>query len=289
VGKVIFIDRKELDFQWWDAHVAASVNGVIYGISPVMDTLAGKGWGVLWDETNKAGLALAYRGPSFLPLKIGQALFCRYAGVFYLAESPEVPSYASFFSGLPSAILGKTFYFDWLGAPSPRWVLRKYQRMPLQFPPLLSEHHRRKLKKAMRYGLALADAEPSSVVDLFFSNKGAEISGLRVRARSKMLGLLETLEKLGLGNGYKVVDAGGEIHAVGFFALYGKRVTFLHGSVTALGKESGAMVWMMHAIMERYVHEADEMDFGGSNIAGVSRFYAGFGAKDCFYYAYAKE
>ena len=60
-----------------------------------------------------------------------------------------------------------------------------------------------------------------------------------------------------------------------------QRLTYLNGAASKEGKKAGSMYWFFQKIFIE--NEGKIFDFEGSNIAGVARFYKGFGAKKTMY------
>jgi len=73
--------------------------------------------------------------------------------------------------------------------------------------------------------------------------------------------------------------------AAAFFFFSGKRVTYLNAVSTEEGKNINAM----HLIVDQFIKEhsgsALTLDFEGSIIPGIARFYNGFGALAEQYYS----
>jgi len=76
---------------------------------------------------------------------------------------------------------------------------------------------------------------------------------------------------------------GDKLCAAAFFMFSNNRFTFLKSGVTDDGKAKGAM----HLLFDYFIKENSgkkyQLDFGGSSVENVARFYKNFGAKDCLY------
>ena len=63
----------------------------------------------------------------------------------------------------------------------------------------------------------------------------------------------------------------------------GNRFTFLKSGVTNEGKSKGAMHLLFDYFIRVNAEKKYQLDFGGSSVENVARFYKNFGAKDCVY------
>jgi lipid II:glycine glycyltransferase (peptidoglycan interpeptide bridge formation enzyme) len=71
--------------------------------------------------------------------------------------------------------------------------------------------------------------------------------------------------------------------AAAFFLIDSKRFTSLISASNEMGKKSGAITFLYNHIIRSNVKENITLDFEGSMIAGVARFYKNFGAKESNY------
>ena len=61
------------------------------------------------------------------------------------------------------------------------------------------------------------------------------------------------------------------------------RIVYLKGFTSSEGKKCGAMHFLFDFLIHELSNKRKVLDFGGSNVESVARFYKGFGAKDCLY------
>ena len=57
-----------------------------------------------------------------------------------------------------------------------------------------------------------------------------------------------------------------------------KRITYLIPVASAFGKKNGAATLLVDQIIKKYRHSHQILDFEGSMISGVAKFYESFGA-----------
>lgn len=57
----------------------------------------------------------------------------------------------------------------------------------------------------------------------------------------------------------------------------------MKGTLNAEGKEIGALVFVLDAVLEKSTTTHQSLDFIGSNQESIAQFYRKFGAKDAYY------
>lgn len=70
-----------------------------------------------------------------------------------------------------------------------------------------------------------------------------------------------------------------------FFVTSNQKCIYLAASSNQAGIEQSAMFFLVDTFIEKNVCKKQILDFEGSNIRGVARFYAGFGATTETYYS----
>lgn len=68
-----------------------------------------------------------------------------------------------------------------------------------------------------------------------------------------------------------------EICAVAFFAKTNTKLYYLFPASSAIGKQHSAMFLLIDTIIQKYANTNLHLDFEGSEIEGIKRFYEGFG------------
>jgi lipid II:glycine glycyltransferase (peptidoglycan interpeptide bridge formation enzyme) len=146
-----------------------------------------------------------------------------------------------------------------------------------------SENSKRNVKKAIKAGLKIRlDISPDKIVNLFKITKGNELEIFNADDYKILVALMRKCTGLNKGQSIAVYD-GTELCAAAFFMFSDNRFTFLKSGVTDEGKAKGAM----HLLFDYFIKENSGkkyyLDFGGSSVDNVARFYKNFGAKDSVY------
>jgi hypothetical protein len=115
-----------------------------------------------------------------------------------------------------------------------------------------------------------------------------KIAGTKVPLAESTMRTLGRVMNFGLSRGIATIYGAYNQHntlcAAAFFIFAGKRVTYLN----AVSNEQGKTTNAMHKIIDQFIQENAgrklTLDFEGSIIEGIARFYKGFGAQLEQYY-----
>jgi lipid II:glycine glycyltransferase (peptidoglycan interpeptide bridge formation enzyme) len=141
-----------------------------------------------------------------------------------------------------------------------------------------NENTRRNIKKAAKKRVTVNRlTTPDEIIQLFIKNKEKAVTGFNEKTYNL---LRQICAEYGKKGDIKVLAAklDGKTIAGGAFAWSDNRITYLFGSSTPEGKNTGAMHFLFNQIIETECGKNRILDFEGSDVAAVARFYAGFGA-----------
>ncbi|CAN5918360.1 hypothetical protein BH24BAC1_BH24BAC1_07180 [soil metagenome] len=290
-----YLDRADISAERWDACVAASTQRVIYAFSWYLDTVC-KNWGAVVEKVDD-------RYVSVFPLpyktivgvrRVYQPFFTQQLGLFTtpFSKHQSLPDYLTAIPGAfrkvhiqlnpANTSLPLQGKHDFRSRPRTTYHLslkRTYPEMEQGY----STNLRRNLKKARTQSYLVSCSEDiSSLVQLFQATKGKEVPELR-EADYFMLQQLYTkaqgLEAVQLLE----IRQEGELLAGAFFLLSPGHIIFLFGAASAQAKQTGAMGLLLDYLIQQRAGSGGLLDFEGSDLPGVARFYAGFGAKPVTY------
>ena len=95
------------------------------------------------------------------------------------------------------------------------------------------------------------------------------------------------IESLKQGKGFiALVKSENEIVAASFILKSDYRLIYRTGTSNPKGKELKAMFLLVNELIQQYTNTNFKLDFEGSEIEGVARFYKGFGASNMPYFYY---
>ena len=144
-----------------------------------------------------------------------------------------------------------------------------------------SENTRRNIQKAQRSGLIFAKTDNvERALQVFFA---ADTKNYYAPYENTIRSLVASCDS----EIYEVKNDS-EILAVAVFLKTPKRLYYLFPASTSNGKQLSAMFLLLDSVIRTYAETSFTLDFEGSEIAGVRRFYEGFGAQKESYYYFKK-
>jgi len=284
--KISYVKRNDIDTKKWDSCIAHSVNGIVYAFSWYLDIVAEK-WDALIAEDYQAVFPLVFNSKYGIDY-IYQPYFTQQLGLFSVGPiSPNLVS--KFLDAIPQNfryISIQLNTFTKVSYPSAKIATRVTYHLDLIEPyPVLSSRFstntKRNISKAVANSITIMKG--LSAFQILELKRNSMVTPLR----QKHFKILNRLITQSIGNGvgelYGAYTARNELCAGALFLKsYGKAI-YLLASSTNEGREHRAMF----ALIDHYINQNSEshliLDFEGSNIESVAKFYAGFGAKPCEY------
>lgn len=292
----------ELDLAAWDACVTQAEQVVPYAQSWWLQATAGR-WDALVEIEADTGRYL-----SILPLpvkwrpwgwEVHQPPFTQQLGILTVPESKftsiirhldYLPNrYAHFYTQLNDQVEPP--------APEPPMAcrLRFTYHLPLDrsYPTLRSAYftdNRRRLRQNAEATVPLvvtATQEIDSMMKLFQQTKGAA-AGLRWYHYAMLRQLVAAGQLRGEPMELLEVRAPGtgELLAGAFFVRFRTKLIYLFAAASPAGKKVGAPLLLLDHVIQRYANTPSlVLDFEGSMIKSIARFFANFGAKPVPYAA----
>ncbi|TYZ07078.1 GNAT family N-acetyltransferase [Hymenobacter lutimineralis] len=302
---------RELDLTAWDACVASAREGLPYACSWWLHATAGR-WDALVEIEAHTGRYLAVWP---LPVKwrpwgqeVYQPLFTQQLGAYSLAEEAGqlsslsmlamdrlTPRYTRFYAQLNDANKYPTqLLLGHVGKPSVLVEHRQTYHLPLEAPydvlrATYAADYRRRLRQHENASapLAIADtADAEALLQLFQQTKGPE-AGLKPRHYRTLRRLIIALRQRNLLEVYEARQPGtGALLAGALFVRYRQRLIYLFAAASAEGKKAAAPLVLLDAAIRRHAGTPGLiLDFEGSMIPSIARFFANFGATPVCYAA----
>ncbi|HEX8514812.1 MAG TPA: GNAT family N-acetyltransferase [Bacteroidia bacterium] len=286
---IVYREHKEINKKKWDDCVNGSPEASVFALSFYLDAVADNWSGLVLDDYEAVFPIVS--GSKYRIRYIYQPFFTRYFGVFSKVKQGTFNT-DTFLNAIPD----KFRYMEFCLHEKSNITLkeldvkeRKYQLLGLNLSyedlyKSYSENAKRSIKKAVKEGFVVKEGiDPKLVVDLFRNTKGQELEVFSPADYKKLLKLMDAFAKDGNAVCPGVYSKEGELVAAGFFMRYGNRYVFLKSGVTDIGKAKGAMHLLFDNFIRNHSNASVLLDFGGSSVESVARFYKNFGAKDCVY------
>jgi hypothetical protein len=284
-----FLHHKEIDKVAWDRCVQQSEEGQIFNFSWYLD-VCDKNWCGLVEDDYSAVFPLSFR-TKFGIRYIYQPFFTRHGGVI-AKEKSTASQRLAFLGAIPHGFRYMDFCLhqghreDYHGA---ELIHRKYQELDLSDTYDLiqagySENHKRSLRKAEKSNLSIQpDYNPDTVVEQFRLLKKENITAFDEGDYTVLRQLMKSVAAHTPTRCHAVAMPEGLVMAAGYFMQYENRIIYLKGFSSPEGRSAGAMHFLFDRIIRSLAGTEMRLDFGGSDVENVARFYKGFGATDSLY------
>ena len=277
-----FINRKVIDTEKWDQVIAESPAETIYPYSWYLDAVASN-WSALVADDYRFIMPVVWKKKAGMKY-VYQPFHTQQLGVFSREYvDPQIIREML-------AIIFKKFRFaginfnakNLVGEEKPFMVddksnyIMELNRDYDQHYKSFSSNAKRNIRQSAEFKEEVEkDVEAEELVKLKKANdviQRSEEDYLRLQK------LLETLITRGAGSVY-AIRTGTELTAAAFFALSRTRAIYLVSASGNTGKEHRSMFRIVDAFIREYAGSGKILDFEGSNIPSVARFFGGFGAQ----------
>ncbi|MGQ0828156.1 MAG: hypothetical protein ACT4ON_07165 [Bacteroidota bacterium] len=284
-----FIDHKNINKQKWDACIDNSSNTCIFVYSWYLDVVC-MGWDALVLNDYEAVFPLATKSKYNIHY-LYQPFFTRYFGVYSKNKITD-KLVNDFFESIPSKYRYMEFCLhesNQLNKKNIETKERSYQVLNLNtaysdIQNNYSDNAKRSIKKAIKAGYSIKHTiKPEQIVNLFKSTKGKELEVFKPNDYKTLTALMNIFITKNKAESLAVFDKENKLCAAAFFMKTNDRYIFLKSGVTENGKANGAMHFLFDTFIQQYAETLNMIDFGGSSVETVARFYKNFGAKDCVY------
>jgi hypothetical protein len=284
-----FLQNSEIDYEKWDNCIMHAFNGNMYAWSWYLDIVC-EGWDALVLNDYE----------HVMPVTAGKKY-----GISYLYQPPFTQQ-LGVYSALPSGgnitedfleELSRHFRFAEINlnrynqANHPDFHVQMRRNYELELIRPVEELRKnyasnttRNIRKAEGEGISIVEnVDPQSIINMFRNEKGSELK--QMGDKHYMM-----LDRLMYRASYKKIafivgafDPNNQLCAGAFLLKSHHRIVFLFSANNSVSRQTGAMHLLIDGIIQKYAGQALTLDFEGSEIPGLARFYAGFGSAETFY------
>lgn len=288
--KIKFVTSKDIDRAKWDQCVASSSFGIVYAYSWYLDRICRNWDALIWGDYDY--IMPLVSNAKYRIRYIYQPFFTQQLGVFSNLPT-ESAIVDQFLDAIPKQFRLTDMNLNLGNLPSDDFKIQQNTTYHLS---LISEiehirsnynsNTKRNIHKAIQYKISIS---PVSDIDLFLKftqdnlkEKSPEIKSKHYLALRKVVNYAIEHQ---LGEIYGAWDSDNNLVASVFFVNSNQKSIYLAASSNQAGIEQSAMFLLVDSFIEKNVNKKQILDFEGSNIQGVARFYAGFGATPETYYS----
>lgn len=289
--EIRFIPNNNIDRAKWDRCIAQSPFAIAYAYSWYLDRICRK-WDALIGDDYQYVMPLV-NNSKFGISYIYQPFFTQQLGIF--SQFPIEPAIVDqFLNAIPKQFRLTDMNLN-LGNPIPSedFNTKHNTTYHLNLQPEISEiraaynsNTRRNIQKAIQSKVSISQI---SDVSLFLKFTRTNLKEKSPEIKSSHYSALQEVVNYALcnklGEIYVARNPENNMLASVFFVQTNQTSIYLAASSNQEGIEKSAMFLLIDTFIQKNAGSSMTLDFEGSNIPGVARFYAGFGAMPKTYFS----
>ncbi|MES2558452.1 MAG: hypothetical protein V4590_01840 [Bacteroidota bacterium] len=280
---IIYLTHENIDKTKWDLCIEQAKNSLIYGYSWYLDTLA-PGWEGLVLGDYEAVMPLTWNKKAMLPY-LYQPFFAQQLGLFYKYDQHQ-DKLVDFMEAIPPHFrfidinLNETnelMHTDYVLHKRKNFVLdlnHPYTTISKEF----DDHCKRNLKKARKFNQTVEAIDAAVAVSFYQKYKGNNTANVLPKHYKQFKAVLEIALQRNMLYCRGVFNEHHELMAVGIFLIHHGRIIYMMGGASSKGRDTRSMYALFDQTIVQFCEHPMLLDFEGSEIPGIARFYKGFGA-----------
>lgn len=283
-NKPVYLTNNEIDKVKWDACISSAQNGLVYGYSFYLDQMS-KHWDALIMNDYEAVMPLTWNKKYQIEY-LYQPFFTASLGIFGNLLSANLVKI--FLENIPAKFKYWDIYLNH-GNLFPVQGFEFYTRsnyilsLDKGFETIqqsYSQNHVRNIKKAQREGLYLQkNIEAKKVIELARKQSNA-YSAVTGQDYKNFYALYQGLHAMDKATSYGVFNTTGELMSSCILFFSHKRIYFILAGNHPAGRTSGASHFLINEFIKEFAGQDLVLDFEGSDVQNIARFYKGFGATE---------
>jgi hypothetical protein len=282
-NEIYFLNNAQIDIAKWDSVVGNASNSRVYAFSWYLSILNPNWHGLVYGDyqyvmpvvcSKKLGISYAY-----------QPVYAQQHGIFPSSE-PEITE--QFISSLQKKFRFFNVSLNSLNRYEKKGMdveLRKNYTLSLynNYNDIASQYNQHTKRYVRKSGLISGPPVQISSDDFMnFKIKNSDRS-LKKDYIKRLKSIVNYSVESDAGEILGIYSGKNELCAVAFFLKDKERYTYLNSVSSAEGKQQRAMYAIIDSFIRQHANQPCLLDFEGSNIEGIARFFEGFGAKPEFY------
>lgn len=286
-----YLKHTEINKKKWDNCLKKSINGIVYGysfyldiVSPNWDALVYKDYEIVMPLTWKKKYGITY---------LAQPFFTQQTGIFSMGLINEeiINSFISKISRIYKYVdINLNSYNPIKEFQNVKVTKRDTYRIDLipGYPTLQSKYTvntKRNIKKAQKNKIFVnKGVRPNELIDLFKEDKKQAAKQLNEGDFNKLRMLISFARRNSIGEILGVYSNKNQLLTAAFFIKSNNIPIYLFAASSKEGKEQRASFLLIDEYIKHNSEQELILDFEGSDIPGLARFYSSFGAKKINYY-----
>lgn len=276
--KIRRVKNKLIDKSWWDSQIDECTNHLIYAKSWYLDAVC-PGWEAVIFGDDEAFMPIPtkyYLGV----LKLGlQPLLSQQLGIFYKQEQPRKEDLDKALKGYLKYQLNFNAGNSYSGEKKVNYIL------PLNKAyDVLRLNYKKDAKKNLKKDLEIDWLEPPFNVAKFnllvktYRSQYGKLEGFDEKKEGLLKKLLLAAQKNKALQYYEIQDFSENVLFAGVLLKDAGRLHYLFAAPTHLGREKSITHYFIDGIVRKYAGKNCVLDFEGSMIPTVAKFYQKWGS-----------
>ena len=284
-----YLQHHDIDRAKWDVCIEQSINSLIYASSWYLDAVS-PGWEALVLDDYTAVMPLT-KGRKYFLNYLYQPFFTQQLGVFSKLEIRQ-EVLQKFIEAIP-----KKFRFIEIQLNEKNHLLDERFKVKKTKNYLLNlnksydkiykdynEQAKRNLKKAKKQEIEIKTIPHGDIINFYKLHKGIVTKGVKEADYQRFSDLMEEAWQRKKLIARAVYNKTNELLAAGLFLSHRNRIIFILGTASESGRDAGAMHFLFDNLIFQFAEHKMVLDFEGSEIPGIARFFKSFGAEKFHYY-----
>lgn len=290
-----YISHKNVDYKKWDECIDNSFNGIVYAYSWYLDTVC-EDWEALVTEDYKYVMPLTYR-KKFNIYYLYQPVVSQQLGVFSV-EKLNQKTVDTFISSIPPKFklieINLNSFNKIVTSSFKTKINNTYQLDLIKSYDLLQKDYstntRRNINKSKNNKVSIIGSPSiNDLLNLLRKDNSRINKGFNNKDFDILKRLISNAIRYKIGQITGAYDNFNNLCAAAFFITSHRKTIFLLAVSDQSGKDNRAMFLLVDDYIRKNSGKNLTLDFEGSNIPGVARFYGGFGATACDYISIRKN
>lgn len=276
-----YVNRNNIDPNLWNACVEGSSHYLPYAQFEYLDAICNGSWGALILGRYEAVFPLPFRKKWGLIPYVYQPAFCQQLGVF---GDPGTLTTQDFIKRIPKHFLRVHLQVHGgFGAPKKCTALpNRVKKAPHDINKELSKDALKNIRKVEKHELSYTQTKDLGLVLRVYHRAWGDLAGFSWPGDYSAFESAAT-SMMHQGKIYAcVAQKSGELWAAALFLKGEKTLHYVCAAPTEEGRKHGIMHGVIKHAMEHFPDY--NIDFEGSQIESVARFYQKFGGKNEAYY-----
>jgi len=286
-----YIKHEDINRKKWDSCVHYATNASPYAYTWYLNNVCEE-WDGIIEGDYESVFPLVWNNRLAGYKRLFQPQFCQQLGLFSTRILSQ-PRMAAFLEAIPHKFRYIDIYLNERNFVPSQTDFEVFQRPNYQLSLAddydnirknYSTNLKRNLKKAAQHQLTFTTSiTPETLVTLFRTHQGKHIANMTDASYHTLHRIIYNALHRGQGFITGIQDENGELCAAAFFLTgHGKIINLLPSS-SPKGKKISAMHILLDVLIRNNAGRPVVLDFEGSAISSIARFYQSFGAKNVPY------